>query len=328
MNEATPTCVVCAAPLRLGLTSARDAQTGEPFDVLVCPVCGLGVIDPIPADLSPFYGAEYYKKRHGFTARYRTWRRMRLLRRHVRGTGRLLDVGCGDGDFVAAAMRAGWRACGIERGERAEEHAQSGLDIRSSVDELRGLGTFDVITLWHSFEHMTEPARELDRLLELLADGGTLILVVPDFGGLQARTYGTSWFHLDVPRHVFHFTQRALVELLDRRGLVVVGMDHQEIEYDLFGWLQSTLNALLPTPNLFFNWLTGKPLSRRGVELFTGVALAVLLMPLAVVASALGIVARRGATINVVARAPAFVRRLPASRAPRGAVELGSCATP
>lgn len=328
MNNATPTCVVCAAPLGAGLTDARDAQTGDPFDVLVCPSCGLGVIDPIPADLSRFYGAEYYKARHGFTARYRTWRRMRLLRRHVKGTGRLLDVGCGDGDFVAAAMRSGWRACGIERGERAVDHAESGLDIRASVDELRGLGTFDVITLWHSFEHMTEPARELDRLLELLADGGTLILVVPDFGGLQARTYGTAWFHLDVPRHVFHFSQDALVKLIESRGLVVVGMDHHEIEYDLFGWLQSTLNALLPTPNLFFNWLTGKPLRRRGWELGVGVALATLLMPLAALASACGIVVRRGATINVVARKPAFVRRMPVRDEPRAAVALDPCVAP
>lgn len=328
MSNGTPTCVVCAAPLEVRLPDARDPQTGEAFAVLACVACGLGVIDPVPEDLSRFYGAEYYGERHGFTARYRTWRRMRLLRRHVRGTGRLLDVGCGDGDFVAAATRAGWRACGIERGERAADHAHGDLDIRSSIDELRGLGSFDVITLWHSFEHMTEPARELDRLLELLADGGTLILVVPDFGGLQSRTFGASWFHLDVPRHVFHFSQRALVELIERRGLVVVGMDHHEIEYDLFGWLQSTLNALLPTPNLFFNWLTRKPLPRRGAELYAGVALAVLLMPLAVLASALGIVARRGATINVVARAPAFVRRLPAVREPRGAVALGTCATP
>ena len=323
MSNANPTCVVCAAALAIGLPAARDPQTGDSFDVLVCTECGLGVIDPIPDDLGRFYGAEYYGKRHGFTARYRTWRRMRLLRRHVGGKGRLLDVGCGDGDFVAAAVQAGWRACGIERGERAEDHEHSGLDIRGSVDELRGLGTIDVITMWHSFEHMTEPARELDRLLELLADGGTLIVVVPDFGGLQARTFGTSWFHLDVPRHVYHFSQRALIKLIESRGLVVVGIDHHEIEYDLFGWLQSTLNALLPTPNLFFNWLTGKPLPRRGVELAVGVVLAVLLMPFAALASALGVAARRGATINVVARKPAFVRRMPVRVKSHGVFALG-----
>lgn len=324
MSNANPTCVVCAAALAPWLTAARDPQSGERFDVLRCPTCGLGVIAPIPADLSPFYGAEYYGKRHGFTARYRCWRRMRLLRRHVTQTGRLLDVGCGDGDFLATASRAGWRAFGIERGERVKDAEHRGLQVRGSVDELRGLGTFDVVTLWHSFEHMTDPTQELDRTLELLADGGTLIVVVPDFGGIQARLFGTSWFHLDVPRHVFHFSQAALIRLVESRGLVVVGVDHHEIEYDLFGWLQSTLNALLPTPNLFFNWLTQKPLPHRGLELVAGVALAVLLFPLALLASFVGIVAGRGATINLVARKPAFVRHRPLAAAPRDAVEVCS----
>src|SRR5512143_3622777 len=103
MSTVKPTCVVCANPLEPWLDAARDPQSGERFDVLRCPGCGLGVIDPIPADLARFYGAAYYGKRHGFTARYRCWRRMRLLRRHVAGVGRLLDVGCGEGDFIAAA---------------------------------------------------------------------------------------------------------------------------------------------------------------------------------------------------------------------------------
>lgn len=316
----TPSCAVCAVPMEPYLAAARDPQTLERFDVLRCPRCGSGVIAPIPDDLGRFYGAEYYGKRHGFTVRYRCWRRMRLLRRHVAKPGRLLDVGCGDGDFLVTAARAGWRAAGVERGERADEVARQELVVRGSLDELRGLGTFDVITLWHSFEHMTDPVAEMDKIVELLADGGTLFMIVPDFGGMQARTFGGSWYHLDVPRHVHHFTQVALRELVESRGLVVVGMDHHEIEYDLFGWLQSTLNALLPTPNLFFNWLTRKPLPHRGWDLWTGIVLATLLMPLAVVATGLGIVTRRGATINLVARKPAFARRADAAsrRVPAG----------
>jgi SAM-dependent methyltransferase len=303
-------CAICTVPLEPYLPDARDPQTGERFDVLRCPQCGSGAIDPIPDDLGRFYGADYYGKRHGFTVRYRCWRRMRLLQRHVARPGRLLDVGCGDGDFLVTAARAGWRTAGVERGERAAEVARQELVVRGSLDELIGLGTFDVITLWHSFEHMTDPAAEMDKIVELLADGGTLLMIVPDFGGIQARTFGRSWYHLDVPRHVHHFTQQGLRDLVERRGLMVVGMDHHEIEYDLFGWLQSALNALLPTPNLFFNWLTRKPLPARSWEVYAGVALAVLLSPLAAIATGVGIGARRGATINVVARKPAFVRRL------------------
>lgn len=328
MSTDQPSCAVCDVPLEPYLRDARDPQTGETFTVLRCARCGAGVIAPIPDDLDRFYGAAYYGKRHGFTARYRCWRRMRLVRRHVGKVGRILDVGCGDGDFLLTAARAGWRAVGVERGERVAGGGHDGLVVRGSVDELRGLGTFDVITLWHSFEHMTAPAPELDKIVELLADGGTLILVVPDFGGIQARSFGTRWFHLDVPRHVHHFSQAALVELVESRGLVVVGMDHHEIEYDLFGWLQSTLNALLPTPNLFFNWLTGKPLPHRGFELWLGVVLAVLLLPFAAVATGLGILTRRGATINLVARKPAFARLPDRLRALPSAAGARPCPAP
>ncbi|MEW6270144.1 MAG: class I SAM-dependent methyltransferase [Thermodesulfobacteriota bacterium] len=295
-------CVVCASPLLPWEPHARDAVTGETFAVLRCPRCGLGTTSPVPADLGRYYGSAYYGRRHGFTASYRCWRRFRLLARHTPSPGRLLDVGCGEGDFIAFAAERGWRAVGTELREDVPDAAAHELAVRRSTTEATALGPFDAITLWHSFEHFRDPIEELDRVVGVLADGGTLVLIVPDFGGMQATTFRRAWFHLDVPRHLFHFTRRSLVELLESRGLAVERIDSHEIEYDLFGWLQSALNVLLPTQNQFFDWLTGKPHTAPRWEIGVAVVLAVLLAPLALAATAVEIVTRRGATLNVVAR--------------------------
>ncbi len=297
-------CFVCATPLASALPHARDPVTGEVFSVLACPACGVGVTHPVPADLGRYYGAAYYGKRHGFTSWYRCWRRARLLARHAATPGRLLDVGCGDGDFLVSAARRGWRVAGTELRRPVPAAQALGIEVRGSVAEAHALGPFDAITLWHSFEHFPDPVSELDRIVAALAEGGTLVVIVPDFGGMQARAFGAAWFNLDVPRHVVHFTQDALLRLLESRGLEVERVDHHEIEYDVFGWLQSSLNVLLPTQNQFFSWLTRKPHGAPHWEIALAVLLAVVLAPLALVATLVGIVARRGVTLNVVARKP------------------------
>jgi SAM-dependent methyltransferase len=307
-------CPACDEPLAPYLPEVRDPQSGERFSVLRCEVCGLGATEPAPLDLARYYGRAYYGGRHSFTARYRAWRRIRLLRRQAPRPGRLLDVGCGEGHFVAAAAASGWSVVGTEKRADVPHARRLGIEVHDSLDELVAGGGFDVVTLWHSFEHLPDPIGELARAAELLGAGGLLIVAVPDFGGFQAATFGRRWFHLDVPRHLFHFTQASLRTLLEKRGLEIERIDHHEIEYDLFGWLQSTLNALLPTQNLFFDWLTGRAVRGRGVELATSVVLSVVLGPLAVLATVLASLAGRGSTLVVVARRP--IGWLPPADAP------------
>ena len=79
-------------------------------------------------------------------------------------------------------------------------------------------------------------------------------------------------------------------------------MDHYELEYDLFGWLQSFLNALFPTANQLFSRLTGKPTRAGTPELLVSALSAALLSPLALLATAASVFARRGGTLNVIAR--------------------------
>jgi len=301
-------CNACGGQLVPGLEAVRDPQSLETFDIQSCVSCGLGHTDPIPADLGAYYGEAYYGKRHSFTDRYCLARRMRILANATSRKGSLLDIGCGDGNFLAEAIANGWEGMGTDIGAAAENARRAGLDVHGSVDEVkarrteRGKGDFDAVTMWHTLEHFPDPKGTLESARSALAKDGTLIVAVPDAAGLQASLFKGSWFHLDVPRHLYHFSRSALESLLGRAGFTVRKWHHQEIELDVFGWMQSALNAVLPKPNVLFQSLTGKPSHGGPGQRAISYALGTAIAPAAVAATALGTVTRRGGTLIAIAR--------------------------
>lgn len=301
-------CHSCGGHLSELFSAVADPQTGETFGIARCDRCALGHTTPQPADLGRYYGAQYYGERHGFTKDWRMRRRWDLVTsiaaRSHSGTAprRLLDVGCGDGSFVKLAGSKGWTAVGIELGDNADRLRATGLDVRATLDLVKGEPAFDVITLWHSLEHMREPKATLAAVRKLLRDDGAVVIAVPDAGGLQAETFKNRWFHLDVPRHLFHFTRGALEQLLGASDLAPERWQHREVEQDVFGWLQSALNSVFPKPNVLFHALTGKPTGVGREAVLLSYAAGAALGPLTVPATAAGALLRRGATMTVVAR--------------------------
>jgi len=299
VGERCPACQAGVEPLMVGV---RDTIGGELFSVACCAECGAGVTMPAPARVEDYYGPRYYGSRHSFTRQFCTWRRLRILGRHA-GDGksrRLLDVGSGEGDFLEAASRAGWTAAGIETHRPLDRHPQL---VFHSLAEAAAMGPYHCITLWHVMEHVPDPLGYAARLRSMLAPGGVLIAAVPDFGGLQARLFGRHWLHLDVPRHLHHFTRPALHRLLDAAGFERLHTAHQELEYDCFGWIQSALNTLLGAPNILFDSLTGKP-PRVGRARVAACFLDGVVMVLPALALTLAsTLARRGGTLIVAARA-------------------------
>lgn len=297
-------CASCGSELRPRWAPVIDPQTRESFRVLGCPNCGLGHTAPHPEDLDPYYGAEYYQdgKRHGFSEQFRFRQRLRHVQREKQPPGRLLDLGCGSGGFLEVAAEAGFDVQGTDRGEAAVLARSRGLTISESLPALANELPFDVITAWHSLEHFNDPAEELRGAHQALAADGRLVLAVPDAGGWQARVHGRFGFALDVPRHLYHFDKNSLQHILRENGFTIETIHHQEIEFDVFGWMQSTLNALLPTPNLLFQRLTGARAPDRPGETGLSLLLGSLLFPFALAATLISTAARRGGTLVVVAR--------------------------
>jgi SAM-dependent methyltransferase len=295
------TCPVCRGSMQEALRDVRDPQSGDAFDILRCSRCQLGVTVPAPEDLEPYYGQRYYGGRHWITQRYCEWRRMRVVSHATRGTEprTLVDIGCGDGSFLLEARQAGWTVLGTEVSDRIPS---PGLEIWGSQEDLRPRAPFGCITLWHSLEHLRDPSQTLADLAAMLAPGGALVIAVPDSRGLQARLFNRHWFHLDVPRHLYHFSELSLRAALDDVGLDVVDVWHHEVEYDWFGWIQSALNRVMLQPNILFDALTRRPRRVSRASVAVNVILGCLCLIPALAATVVSTLLGQGGTIVVAAR--------------------------
>jgi SAM-dependent methyltransferase len=291
-------CDICGGALETAIVAARDPQTGDRFSVLRCTRCGLGHTRPQPTDLGAYYGPAYHGGRHGVSERFCMSRRLRFVKA-VGPSRRLLDFGCGDGGFLEAAGAAGLDAVGVEVESR---HARAkGLHVVERLDDVAG--AFDVLTLWHSLEHVPSPLETMTSALAHLAIGGHVIVAVPNFASLQSSVFGARWFHLDVPRHLHHFTRLSLETLFARLGVEPVRSWATESEIDLFGWTQSALNVAFPShPNVLFDVLTRRENAHRWGETAASLALGTLATLVALPLLPLANSAARGAVLVMAGR--------------------------
>jgi hypothetical protein len=131
-------------------------------------------------------------------------------------------------------------------------------------------------------------------------------VAVPNFDSLQAKFFGRHWFHLDVPRHYFHFGPKSLESLLSRYKLRIVQFDHFCFEQNPFGWLQSFYNKLGFTNNFLYSMLKDRSARRLRIREhpFQALATLILLPPLLAASLAMTLVEaalKRGGTIEVYA---------------------------
>jgi 2-polyprenyl-3-methyl-5-hydroxy-6-metoxy-1,4-benzoquinol methylase len=134
---------------------------------------------------------------------------------------KLLDIGCGNGDFLLSAREAGWRVVGIDPDPKAIAVAtQRGLDVSvGSIESLTGRsGCFDAITLSHVLEHVHEPQHVVQAIHRLLKPGGVIYIDTPNIESRGAQYWGKNWRGLETPRHLVLFSLEGLVGLLKAGG--------------------------------------------------------------------------------------------------------------
>jgi 2-polyprenyl-3-methyl-5-hydroxy-6-metoxy-1,4-benzoquinol methylase len=140
-------------------------------------------------------------------------------------SGRLLDVGCGDGTDLAQLRDLGWQAEGVEVDREAVKVARDrGLTVhQGTLDGQRfPSDSFDVVTMSHVVEHLHDPEAVLRECRRILKPGGSLIVATPNVRGMLHRKYRQHWLALDPPRHLLLFSQIALASVARAAGFAQV----------------------------------------------------------------------------------------------------------
>ncbi len=187
-----------------GVTHAGDfVLNKDNIDLINCSHCGFKHIVPLPdpETLRKFYEAEFYQSNrpHYIEASKEDveWRQSEFADRLMiaedlteKASGRVLDIGCGPGDFLLAAQSRGWEVLGVEPSPMAAEYAANrGVEVENdffSADLACKLGTFDMVHMSEVLEHIPNPLELLGLVHHLLKPGGVLCVSVPnDFNPLQ-----------------------------------------------------------------------------------------------------------------------------------------------
>lgn len=313
MHSRENACCVCGS--RKFTQSMQLVATR--FDIHDCQQCGTGVLSPLPSsgELASFYIGQYYGEsgqKFGrlteIPVRLIGNRQTRFLTRHLSAGGRVLDVGCGRGVVASPLAAAGYSVTGVE----ISRDAVGGIDPRVEVVVAGSLEeaplateSFDLVVIWHVLEHVVDPAATLQAAHRVLKPGGKLVVAVPNYSSWQSRLFGSAWFHLDPPRHLYHFSAAGLRMLLEKCGFEVQQSHHFSLRQNPFGWVQSGLNWIMPKRrNQLYSYLLNEPSAAQGhshvAKLFWFVAYMtgmIAVLPLTVIAS----LCRSGGTIHYLA---------------------------
>lgn len=249
-------CPVCSGKQFSSLFMARDYITDLFFNVARCAACRLVQVHPRPAsdELGRFYPELYYGDQPFFYERVDASSRFRQVSRQVKAGDRVLDVGCGRGLVLAKLRERGCAVVGTELSAHSSKYAreQLGLEIlqKNLGDCAFPDNAFDCITLFHSLEHLPDPLDELRELHRIVKPGGRILVEVPRFDSFYSKIFRDKWFHLDVPRHLYHFEDDTLMPLLEKGGFEVIEVKKYDFMYDSFGAVQSLLNCVCSEFNL------------------------------------------------------------------------------
>ncbi len=248
-------CPVCGSDRLEKVLVAKDhTVSSETFTIVECSGCSLRITQDAPAaeSIGDYYKSEEYishtNTAKGLVNRIYHWARRITIRskcktveKHTRADkGRLLDLGSGVGSFVHAMKQRGWDALGLEPDEGARAVARERYGENTApIEQFYSLpaGSFDAISMWHVLEHVHDLQGYVQQLGTLLKPNGRLFIAVPNYTSQDAEIYQECWAAYDVPRHLYHFSPRAMETLIKKNGLQLRAM--------LPMWLDSYYISLL-----------------------------------------------------------------------------------
>ncbi len=266
---AMPLCPVCG---ELGHTKFAFRRNGDA--IYCCHSCGVEFVHPQPSDetLAAIYSENYFLGSEDERAAKRVAELKRataalymdaIMARVKRIQPRLLEIGCGSGDFLMEAQSRGFEVQGLEYSEHATEVANARLSrpgVRAGSLETVQLpaNSYDVIVAFDVLEHVRNPTYTLECLHSALTPGGVVAIVTPSLDSWSRRVLGRYWMEYKT-EHLVYFGRRSLTRLLEKTGFSeidfasnykVLSLDYVRRHFDRFrvpvisSLLRATLTVL------------------------------------------------------------------------------------
>ncbi len=228
-------CPVCNSQNFSPFISCEDYTVShETYTIVQCEACSFKFTQDIPDEQSigRYYQSESYVSHSGSKKGIINWlyhqvrarslkKKYKLASAFIKGV-KIIDYGCGTGEFLNTCQAKGWTVQGYEPSDDARNFAINHNHIPvSSPPELANYpdGGADIVTLWHVLEHVHTLKETIELLLTKIKSGGTLLIAVPNCSSFDAAHYGKFWAAYDVPRHLYHFEPKTMNELMHHFNL-------------------------------------------------------------------------------------------------------------
>lgn len=249
------TCNLCGS--NESRSAATISQNGARHLFVRCCSCNLVYMKsrPSPKELTDFYQNSYRNEcdpgsnpsmiDKGTSLRAKTYAQW-VTRSFPEETQqkRILDIGCATGNFLHILGGKGWYTHGIEPDPKYADYSRSqGITVHNSTLEQANLpaNSFNVITAFHTIEHLYDPSTSLNRIRDLLSPNGTLFVVVPNVDNIRFRIDPRyrRWFFS--PAHVYYFTPKTISRMLENVGFRVSSVTTVGLPF----WLPGALNNMI-----------------------------------------------------------------------------------
>lgn len=282
-----------------------------------CDDCGIYFLNPQPnkKQLAQAYNEDYYgqgeKKFNSTVERVVDWFRQRSAKAfasQLPEKAKVLDIGCGNGSFLAnVGLYGDFELHGIEpegkSADRALKHSSIKLHKGFLEKGTYESGSFDAIVLTHVFEHLPNPREILDIINQLSKPSTVLQIEIPNIESWQAKFFKGDWLHLDPPRHLNMYPPNILVKELIERGWELKSEKYFSPQFSPFGLQQSLLNRVNNKRELLYEHLKGNDEYVKGISpslLFIQKMFHWVSFPLFVMTDTFASSFKKGATVKLL----------------------------